>query len=45
MKKIGVYIRVSTEEAARRHEGSLVSQKHRIVDFVNAKNQGLRPKI
>jgi site-specific DNA recombinase len=38
MKKIGVYIRVSTEEAARRHEGSLDSQRHRIVDYVNARN-------
>lgn len=30
MNKIGLYLRVSTEEQARILEGSLVSQRHRL---------------
>ena len=36
--KIGFYIRVSTEEQALRTEGSLESQKHRLVNFVDLRN-------
>ena len=36
--KIGLYIRVSTEEQAMRVEGSLDSQKHRLQGFVDIKN-------
>lgn len=36
--KIGLYIRVSTEEQALRAEGSLDSQKHRLQGFVDIKN-------
>lgn len=36
--KIGLYIRVSTDEAALRHEGSLDTQRHRLVAFVDMKN-------
>ena len=36
--KIGLYIRVSTDEAALRHEGSLDNQRHRLVAFVDMKN-------
>jgi site-specific DNA recombinase len=36
--KIGFYIRVSTEEQAMRTEGSLESQKHRLMNFVDLRN-------
>lgn len=36
--KIGLYIRVSTEEQALRTEGSLDSQKHRLKGYVDIKN-------
>ncbi len=36
--KIGVYIRVSTEEQAQRTEGSLENQKHRLNSFIEIKN-------
>ena len=36
--KIGAYIRVSTDEQAKLHEGSLDSQKFRIQEFVKFKN-------
>lgn len=36
--KIGLYIRVSTEEQAMRTEGSLESQKHRLNGYVDIKN-------
>lgn len=36
--KIGLYIRVSTEEQALRIEGSLDSQKHRLKGYVDVKN-------
>lgn len=36
--KIGLYIRVSTEEQAMRTEGSLESQKYRLNGFVDIKN-------
>lgn len=36
--KVGLYMRVSTEEQALRNEGSLESQKHRLASFVDIKN-------
>ncbi len=36
--KIGVYLRVSTEEQALVQEGSLDSQRHRLTSFVEIKN-------
>lgn len=36
--KLGLYIRVSTEEQAMRTEGSLENQKHRLTGFVDIKN-------
>ena len=36
--KLGLYIRVSTEEQAMRTEGSLESQKHRLLGYVDIKN-------
>jgi site-specific DNA recombinase len=38
MRKIGTYIRVSTEEQAKIQEGSLVSQRHRVEEYVKARN-------
>lgn len=38
MRKLGFYIRVSTEEQAKIHEGSLVSQRHRLEQYVDARN-------
>ena len=35
MRKVGIYIRVSTEEQARIQDGSLVSQKNRIIEYVD----------
>ncbi|MBL7545413.1 MAG: recombinase family protein [Bdellovibrionaceae bacterium] len=39
MKRVGIYIRVSTEEQARIQEGSLVSQKNRLLDYVEFQNK------
>lgn len=39
MKRIGVYLRVSTEEQARIQDGSLVSQRHRIVEYIEGQNR------
>lgn len=36
--KVGLYLRVSTEEQAQIIEGSLDSQKHRLMSFVDLKN-------
>ena len=36
--KIGLYIRVSTEEQAQVIEGSLENQKHRLLGFIDIKN-------
>ena len=36
--KIGLYIRVSTEEQAENPEGSIKSQECRLKEFVNHKN-------
>jgi site-specific DNA recombinase len=38
MRKVALYIRVSTEEQAKVHEGSLVSQRQRLEDYVKARN-------
>jgi site-specific DNA recombinase len=38
MKKVGIYLRVSTEEQARLQDGSLVSQRQRLLDYVEAQN-------
>ncbi len=35
---IGLYLRVSTDEQAVRHEGSIDNQKHRLTSFVDIKN-------
>lgn len=40
MNKIGIYIRVSSEEQARIQEGSLVSQRQRLEEFVKAASRG-----
>jgi site-specific DNA recombinase len=40
--KIGIYIRVSSEEQARIQEGSLVSQRQRLEEFVKQQNQNKR---
>ena len=37
--KIGLYIRVSTEEQARIQDGSLVSQKNRIIEYIEHQNK------
>ena len=39
MKRIGIYLRVSTEEQARIVDGSLVSQRQRLIDFVEGQNR------
>src|ERR1035437_900957 len=39
MKRVGVYLRVSTEEQARIQDGSLTSQKARICEYVEAQNR------
>lgn len=36
--KVGIYLRVSTDEQAQVVEGSLDSQKHRLMSFVDIKN-------
>lgn len=38
MKKVGLYIRVSTDEQAKIQEGSLVSQKQRLEEYLKARN-------
>jgi site-specific DNA recombinase len=38
-KKIGIYLRVSTEEAARLQDGSLVSQRQRNLEYVESQNR------
>lgn len=39
MKRVGIYIRVSTEERARIQDGSLVSQKNRLIEYVEFQNK------
>ena len=39
MKRIGIYLRVSTEEQARIQDGSLSSQKARIQEFIESQNR------
>lgn len=39
MKRVGIYIRVSTEEQARIQDGSLVSQKNRLLEYVEFQNK------
>jgi len=39
MKRVGIYIRVSSEEQARIQEGSLVSQRHRLLEFIEFQNK------
>lgn len=39
MKKVALYIRVSTEEQARIQEGSLVSQRQRLNEYVDGQNR------
>ncbi len=39
MKRIGIYIRVSTEEQARIQDGSLVSQKNRLIEYIEFQNK------
>lgn len=43
MKNIAIYIRVSTEEQARIQDGSLVSQKNRITEYIEHQNK-INPK-
>jgi site-specific DNA recombinase len=39
MRRIGIYLRVSTEEQVRIQDGSLVSQKQRLLEFVESHNR------
>jgi len=39
MKRVGLYIRVSTEEQARIQDGSLVSQRQRLHEYVEGQNR------
>jgi site-specific DNA recombinase len=39
MRRIGIYLRVSTEEQARIQDGSLVSQRMRLIEFVEGHNR------
>ncbi len=39
MKRIGIYLRVSTEEQARIQDGSLVSQRQRLIEYVDGQNR------
>ena len=39
MKRVGIYIRVSTEEQARIQDGSLVSQRQRLIEYVDGQNR------
>jgi DNA invertase Pin-like site-specific DNA recombinase len=38
-KRVGIYLRVSTEEQARLQDGSLISQKQRLIEYVDAQNR------
>lgn len=39
MKRIGIYLRVSTEEQARIQDGSLVNQRQRLIEYVEGQNR------
>ena len=39
MNKVGIYLRVSTEEQARIVDGSLVSQRQRLEEYVEGQNR------
>ncbi len=39
MRRVGIYIRVSTEEQARIQDGSLVSQKNRLIEYIEYQNK------
>jgi site-specific DNA recombinase len=39
MKKVGIYLRVSTEEQARIQDGSLVSQRQRAIEYIEGQNR------
>ena len=39
MRRIGLYLRVSTEEQARIQDGSLVSQRRRLEEYVEGQNR------
>lgn len=39
MKRVAIYLRVSTEEQARIQDGSLVSQKQRLIEYVEGQNR------
>ncbi len=39
MKRVGIYLRVSTEEQARLQDGSLVSQRQRLIEYVENQNR------
>jgi site-specific DNA recombinase len=39
MKRVGIYLRVSTEEQARLQDGSLTSQRQRLIDYVESQNR------
>ncbi len=39
MKRVGIYLRVSTEEQARIQDGALVSQKQRLIEYVDGQNR------
>lgn len=39
MKRVGIYLRVSTEEQARIQDGSLVSQRQRLIEYVDGQNR------
>lgn len=39
MKRVALYIRVSTEEQARIQDGSLVSQRQRLIEYVDCQNR------
>jgi site-specific DNA recombinase len=39
MKRVGIYLRVSTEEQARIQDGSLVSQRKRLEEYIEGQNR------
>jgi site-specific DNA recombinase len=39
MRRVGIYLRVSTEEQARIQDGSLVSQRQRLIEYVEGQNR------
>lgn len=39
MKRLGIYLRVSTEEQARIQDGSLVSQRQRLIEYVEGQSR------